>query len=75
MIMVNNILSLFVTAVRAVGVWFTTILETTGMEDVYIVLMFVFMMTSIILIPILGGRLPSPLAAGSDKVKKELRHE
>lgn len=71
--MVNSILQMFVLAAQNVGVWFTTILEATGMEDVYIVFMFVFMITSIIIIPIIGGRLPSPLAMGADSVRKDIR--
>lgn len=55
--MVNDIMAMFTTAVTAVGSWFTRILEATGMKTIYIVYVFIFLSISILLMPVIGGRL------------------
>ena len=77
--MVNNILSLFTTAVTAVGSWFTRILEATGMKTVYIVYVFIFLSISILLMPVIGGRLVpgAPFIEGmkSDRARRRARDQ
>lgn len=69
--MVSDILSLFDAAVVAVGSWFTQILEATGMESVYLTYTFVFLCVSILLMPIIGGRINPRIfrSGGSDQAR------
>lgn len=72
--MVSDILNLFTTAVTACGSWFTRILDSTGMDSVYIVYVFIFLSISILLLPVIGGRLtpgaPFINAAKSDQAQR-----
>lgn len=70
MIMVQDILDLFVSSVYAVGNWFTSIMAATGMESVYLVYLFVFFSVSILIIPVIAGRIRSPFTRGSDQARK-----
>lgn len=70
--MVDDVLSLFDTAVTAVGSWFTDIFEATGMTGVYLSYVFVFLCVSILLMPIIGGRISPPVSASSDSANKKI---
>lgn len=77
--MVSDILNLFTEAVTACGSWFTRILDSTGMDSVYIVYVFIFLSISILLLPVIGGRLTAgaPFIEGvkSDRARRSSRDQ
>lgn len=73
--MAEEILDLLTTAIVNVGSWFTQILEVTGMKTVYLVYVFIFLSVSILLMPVIGGRISLTSADAvirkSDRVRRQ----
>ena len=72
--MAHDIMDLFSSVAVNVGSWFTNVMEATGMDDVYLAYVFIFLCVSILIMPVVGGRIPfGPMnsSLGSDTARRK----